>query len=194
MTEMRRLFLAITFDDEVQRGLATLGEAIATEVDAARCTLEGNHHLTLAFLGELDEAQESSARRVLARVTPSSEPFVLNLGDIGFFEKRQGSVIWRGIVNDGGTIGLMTLQGSLVQALAEEGLPLEDRPFRPHVTLMRGVRTGRLSLPDVCRIASEDLARVTVNVDEACLMWSHHREPAGPLVYDIRSRERLGRH
>lgn len=94
-------------------------------------------HLTLIFLGGLDE----EARRCVQGIPPivGVAPFALHLDQVGHW-LRPG-VIWCGpaTIPD----GLGRLVARLGQGVAGCGLALDPRSYRPHVTLVRGVRTAR---------------------------------------------------
>jgi 2'-5' RNA ligase len=60
----------------------------------------------------------------------------LQLGEPGSFGPRRAPrVLWIGL--DGDVAALLALQSRLAAGLNEAGFPLEDREFRPHVTLAR---------------------------------------------------------
>ena len=84
-------------------------------------------HLTLAFLGEQPSADP------YAEVLPSSAPFRLALAGAGTFG---GRVLWVGVGE--GCEALVELAGRVQDACRAAGAELEDRPYRPHLTVRRG--------------------------------------------------------
>ncbi len=88
-------------------------------------------HLTLAYLGEVTQAQEQSARRVADNLR--SEPFSFRLDRYGCFEKQR--VVWMGCQDYCNVLQCLVMQ--LREGLSMQKLPVETRPFTPHMTLLR---------------------------------------------------------
>ncbi|MEV6347012.1 RNA 2',3'-cyclic phosphodiesterase [Actinoplanes sp. NPDC051851] len=93
-----------------------------------RHTAPEKWHVTLAFLGEVDDDRVPEVIRALDDVPPPA-PFSLRLTGGGRF----GEVIWTGLSGD--VVALTALHSSVRQSLTEAGFPLDARPFRPHLTL-----------------------------------------------------------
>jgi len=94
----------------------------------ARFARPSKWHVTLAFLGEVDDFRVPDAADALATL-PAPRPFRLRLTGCGRF----GSVVWTGVRGDLGR--LTELRESVRLALATAGFPIDPRPFRPHLTL-----------------------------------------------------------
>ena len=124
-----RLFVALAVPAEPAAALAA---ALGREPDP-------RWHLTLAFLGEQAAAQPVAA--ALARV--AFAPFRLSLAGAGTFSG--GRVLWVGVGE--GEAPLRALAADVSAACRGAGVALEDRPFRPHVTVRRGrgLRPGALT-------------------------------------------------
>lgn len=88
-------------------------------------------HLTLAFLG--DVAAERLAAAALAAVRVRSPAFALHLDRVGYW--RHNKVVWAGC--DAMPPALADLAASLAASLRQQGFALDERPFAPHVTLLR---------------------------------------------------------
>lgn len=97
---------------------------------------EAPPHLTLAFLGEVDEERGAALAAALTERLAGRAPFDVALAGVGAFpDERRPRVVWVGC-----SVGAEELRG-----LAEEvrgvlrtlGLPVEARPFVPHLTLFR---------------------------------------------------------
>jgi 2'-5' RNA ligase len=98
-------------------------------------------HLTLEFLGEVDEAQHDAIDAALAAVAGRHAPFALTAGGAGTFPgPARPRVLWTGLTQGLREIGL--LAADVERACASLGFPPEARPFRGHVTLGR-VRSPR---------------------------------------------------
>jgi 2'-5' RNA ligase len=150
-----------------------------------------NIHLSLKFLGDVEETREPELRTALQRAAgQGSEPRPLTLQITGFGvfpDYHRPQVLWAGVTPDP---ALELLQHGVEQAFAPLGFPTEARAFRPHVTLARSARTAK---PRDFAGLEELLASIefdeTVTVGEVDLMESTLK-PDGP-VYQVKDHGRL---
>ena len=130
-----RLFIAVSLSPPVREALLAAQRELRRQGRGAFPSPE-NLHLTLAFLGETDRPAQAEA----ALNAVSGRPFSLAVGGPpGHF----GDLWWAGIQADK---ALEDLALSLQADLRARGFAVEDRPFRPHITL---VRRWRGPIPDV---------------------------------------------
>ena len=125
-----RLFLAILFEEPVKDRLREAMELIRRSTRTSRLTRRENLHLTLVFLGELREA--GKVREAMEEIRTS--PFPLEIRGLGRFQRDGGDLYWAGIEP---SLPLQNLYLELKNALAGKGIAVEDRPYRPHLTLAR---------------------------------------------------------
>lgn len=177
--ERRRIFCALTFTDEERELLAGVRDQVMAGLAKGSPSRTENLHLTLAFLGMLDAEEEEKAEAALRAAAASSGPVTIMLGNLGSFgSRRHASVVWRGIAS---SQGLMELQSRLVSELKERGLGMEDRPYRPHITLVRGAKAyPEEDLDAVLAGLSSGMEPAEAHFSSASVMWSHH--PAGELL------------
>jgi len=123
-----RLFVAVLFSPELRQLLLDAQDELRAQSRAANFTRPENLHLTLAFLGETPRARD--AAKAVASLTDA--PFPLALGRSGRFS----DLWWIGVEPNP---ALETLAAALNRNLRAAGFALEDRPFRPHVTIAREV-------------------------------------------------------
>lgn len=129
---MARLFFAIWPDE----GAASVLQALSSELQAragGRAVPPDKIHLTLAFLGEV--APDRADDLVKAADKVREAPFDLTLDRIGGF--RRARVAWAGSSEP--PEALLSAERTLREALRARGFELEERPFTPHVTLVRKV-------------------------------------------------------
>jgi 2'-5' RNA ligase len=132
--EHMRLFFAVELPPRVQQILG--GIKPQDDNRDYRWVDPGLLHLTLAFLGEQPAARLDVLQRVGRAAASHSRPALLRLGEAGSFGAKRGPrVLWVGLTGDLGA--LEALHGKLANGLREAGFTLEDRPFRPHITLAR---------------------------------------------------------
>ena len=131
---MLRLFVGIDLPPEIKLSLSL----IATGVPGAKWVDAGNYHLTLRFIGEIDEGQAEDVGAALGQIR--APRFDLALATVGHFGLRQ---LWVGVERND---PLQHLHGKIESALTRLGFALEERRYTPHVTLARlkGTSEARL--------------------------------------------------
>lgn len=146
-----------------------LPEAFADEVDGLARQLEAvcegrfvprqNRHLTLAFLGEVDEAGVRLAMAALDEACASADAAELDPTGLGTFGRGRATTLWLGVRR---TEGLDSLACGLRDGLAARGLPYDEKDFLPHVTLARRARLPRGKLGDLAFPRADEATRVTL--------------------------------
>lgn len=125
---MIRLFTAIGIPEQVKLRLSLLQGGIP----GARWSPSENLHLTLRFIGDVDEATGADIDDVLSGLRAFR--FDLSIKGAGEFGGREGRAVWAGVEpND----GLLHLVAKIESALQRMGLAGETRKYTPHVTLAR---------------------------------------------------------
>jgi len=153
-----------------------------------------NIHLSLKFLGDVEDAREPELREALrcaagARSEPRPpRPLTLQITGFGVFpDYHRPRVLWAGVTPEP---GLELLQHAVEQAFAPLGFPTEARAFRPHVTLGRAAREApSRDFKGLEEILAGTEFDATVTVAEVDLMQST-LQPNGP-VYQVKCHERL---
>ncbi len=136
---MYRLFVAIDLPEEVKNEVAAIGR----DLPGARRVPTEQLHLTLRFIGDLDDETCTAVRKALAGV--KGESFPLTLRGVGHFPPgKHPRVLWVGFEE---SMPLMELQQQVELALMEAGIPPDERKFSPHLTLARLKETppGRIT-------------------------------------------------
>ena len=136
-----RIFIGIDLDPEVRARIELFLEGVEGFAPEARWARPESLHVTLKFIGEQPPERVEAITERLRRVEGSA--FEIHAGGYGFFPTAKAPrVFWMGI-HAGPQ--LAELAGSIDMATAELGIPREDRPFSPHLTLARasaGRRSG----------------------------------------------------
>lgn len=126
---MIRLFVALELPESVRDRLALLSGG----VPGARWTERENFHLTLRFIGEVENGLLGEIDGALSEV--SAPAFDIVLDGIGRFGTGSRSrVLWTGVERNE---ALAHLNQKVESALVRIGLPPEERRYSPHVTLAR---------------------------------------------------------
>jgi 2'-5' RNA ligase len=135
---MIRSFVAIDLPDAVKDELRAVSEQLDGQVPggSVRWTRVSGIHLTLKFLGDVDEANLPEIEGTLAQVGQRHAPFTISVGGVGCFPNlKNPRVVWVGIQDETGI--LLALQRDVEKSLAPLGFEREKRAFHPHLTLGR---------------------------------------------------------
>lgn len=124
-----RLFVALQLPEDIQQKVASLRGGIPE----AKWIPEGNAHITLAFLGEVSNSEMPDICMALGRIRYPE--FQIQLDSVGVFgNSKRPRILWAGLANSD---PLQRLQQKVNTALENTGFQLEDRRFKPHITLSR---------------------------------------------------------
>lgn len=135
---MIRLFVGLSLPEALRLRLAGL----AGGVPGARWVAPENLHLTLKFIGEVENGVADDIDLALSAVAGS--PFELKVSGVGFFgPPGKARILWAG--TEPNTV-LDRLQGKVETSLARIGIARQTRNFAPHITLARlkNAPAGRL--------------------------------------------------
>lgn len=157
-----RLFIAINFNNDFKNIFIEDISLLKEYFLSANFTRRENLHLTLAFIGEVNNV--SPIKKAMDSVT--FEPFEISLGDIGNFR----DIYLRRLQN---CDALNKLQKNVTENLENCGVDFDRKSFKPHITLAR--RVELLSVPSL----PERNKKMTV--DKISLMKSERIN--GRLVY-----------
>jgi RNA 2',3'-cyclic 3'-phosphodiesterase len=126
---MPRLFVAIDLPEQIKAELAGL----VAELPAAKWVDQQELHLTLRFIGEVDEQSCRAVQAALAGIAFTG--FSLTLRGVGHFPPgKHPRVLWVGIEP---SQQLLHLQQRVELMLTNTGIPADERHFSPHMTLAR---------------------------------------------------------
>lgn len=133
---MTRTFIALELDTTQQQFLGTIIRQGKQLLPDLRWVEPESIHLTLAFLGELNDQQLEKAIAASQYAASISNPFSYRLSSLGTFgPPRQPRVLWMGVSEPSGILNIVYQALSL--ALEQRGFATEKRPFSPHLTLAR---------------------------------------------------------
>ncbi|NKB37993.1 MAG: RNA 2',3'-cyclic phosphodiesterase [Gammaproteobacteria bacterium] len=164
-----RLFFGLWPENEHREQLYTLAESLTLE--NARLLAKSNTHMTLAFLGNVDEEiyarLEEGAKQIQAR------SFSLRLDSLGWWQKPKIAWVGPSTYPD----ELPTLAQALHALARDCGLQLPERPYRPHLTLARKVKSDYEAV---------DFEPILWNIREFCLIESISQEQG--VRYEVKLR------
>lgn len=173
-----------------------VGEPVASRAFACQKELQGTgagvkwvdprqYHVTLKFLGDVQEALLPRIEAALGRAALGQGPFDLEFGGIGAFPRVQSpSVIWAGCGSGAET--LANLAARVEAEMAAIGFAPEPRPFSPHLTLGRARERGPAPAltAAIKRSASSQFGKITV---DRILLMKSVLTPGGPIYSLLKS-------
>jgi 2'-5' RNA ligase len=182
-----RVFIALELSEPLKEGILAMGRSLRARGVRASWLKPGAMHLTLKFLGDVEEGALPRLFGAVRRAAEAVGPFRFETTDLGAFPSpRRPRVIWLGIepVSE-----LFELAEAIERELSELGFPRERRPFRPHITIGR-IRDPRASGDVSGTLADLAGLRETVQVHEVRVMKST-LEPSG-AVHEVLTAVPLG--
>lgn len=188
-----RAFIAIELPPELKDRLASELDSLrsAPGAGAIRWSNPDTVHLTLRFLGELDDREVALAQSALEQGLAGEQRFSFQIERrLGCFPSWQRPrVFWIGVGEAAGRLG--RLNGAIERQLRERGFQPEHRAYHPHLTIgrvKRGVRPGELRSTAEALQEVELDGHAAVQVRAVSLMESELR-PSGAVhtpVYQVR--------
>src|SRR2546427_9669803 len=155
---MLRAFIAVQLSDDLKRQIGSVQAELKREVSGSGrgskavkigWTQPEGIHLTLKFLGDVQETQVDALREILSKAGASARPFTLEARGLGAFPNpRAPRVIWLGLHGKSEDMAeLQRLQAGGEGGAAALGCAKEARGFTPQLALARirdRVEAGRL--------------------------------------------------
>ena len=162
-----RLFIAVDLTDAVRQRIAAEQRRLErVAAGAVRWVRPGQLHVTLAFLGSIDARQAGAVVAAIERGF-GQPPFSLAFGGLGALPSaHRPRVLYLGLTS--GADQIVALQRLVARRLEDNGVELERRPFRPHLTLARWREADSADARDLLAsaeqgsLAREDVDRVTL--------------------------------
>ena len=179
---MKRLFIGFRID--YSESLGTLYNKMKEKLADERIKWVDTTgiHVTLAFLGSMDESKIPEIGRVIEESCGKQGAFDVELAGVGVFKKlTDPRILWVGMEN---YQQVMTLRERLVSALGEAGLFSDNRPFRPHVTLGR---PKGIADPDRVKKVLDEVKGITLAPQKVSeiILFESRLKPAGPVYLDL---------
>ena len=180
-----RTFIAITLPEEIKDFLGSLQAQLKKAGADVKWVSPKNIHLTLKFLGEIDENNTGKAIGAIETVAAGHSAFQVRLCSLGAFPSLSSPrVIWAAI--DEGNSQTIGIAKELEERLAIIGFEKEGRPFSTHITLGR-VRSA-LNKEKLARLLTDHSEGFSQEqrgfTAEAITLFKSTLQPQGPY-YEI---------
>jgi RNA 2',3'-cyclic 3'-phosphodiesterase len=180
-----RAFIAIELPQNIKDNISRLQAELKASGADVKWVAPSHIHLTLKFLGDIDDRTKDAVRGLLNEIASHTPPFIIKLGGLGAFpDFRLPRIIWVGLSQ--GHDQAKTIVHQLENSLGQYGIDQETRPFSSHITIGR-VRSRKnmpyltRDLPGTGTNATEDLGEFQAG---KITFFKSTLLPQGP-VYEI---------
>lgn len=178
----RRLFVAVPLPVDLE-GYVAIAQQSLPALPGLRLLRRDQLHVTLAFIGEVDEVKASAARSVVEKVPADMGGEGRIGGLMPMPSAKRARVVALGIADEGGALG--RLYEHIMRGLEEARVTRrEKRPFKPHLTV------ARLRTPAPVQPTSES-GHAPFAIESVCLFESELRREGA--VYTSLARRALSR-
>ncbi len=171
-----RIFIAALIPDEIRTQLTNYTNSLKRNIDEVRWERSEKLHVTLKFLGDVNESKIDEISNLLEKLTHCYSPFNLSISDFGGFPNlKNPRVLYIGLSHNN---ELSKFQNELERNLHNLGFAKEDRRFVPHITLARVKK--RIHLREV-----PPITRSIFNITQIGLITSELR-PEGSVYTPVK--------
>jgi len=184
-----RSFVAIELADEVRDVLTDVRASILDEDPTWRgekWVAPENLHLTLKFLGNLEEAPLARMRSEIGLALADAEPCAISFADLKAVPSaRRSSMIWARFSDLDG--GCARLAERVEQATIAAGAEPARRPFALHVTLVRARRPRHLDPTALTHASTKAACRSGLMSVPRATLFASTLTRTGPIYETIES-------
>jgi len=178
-----RAFIALELPPVIKSKLMEVRYALANTGANVKWVENDNIHLTLKFLGDIDEVKIAGLKTAVKESANLWGAFRLGFGDLGAFPRRNNPrIIWVGVKPDD---QLSSLQQFLEEAAYRVGVERDERKWSPHLTLGR-VKYVEKNSPLITRLKSIKVETLFTGINRLTLFESR-LSPEGPTYIPVES-------
>lgn len=172
---MPRLFTGIEIPAEIAQALS----AFRGGLPGARWIDPENYHLTLRFIGDIDERMADDVTSILGE-RRHRPPIAITIDGLDSFGGGKPRAVF---ARPSGNGELNDLQAEQERLLRQVGLPPETRKFTPHVTLARLRNVSPIDVADYIAVRGH-FPKLTFTADRFVLYSSRNSVGGGPYIVE----------
>lgn len=173
-----RTFIGVEFSKDIKDSIAGIQHIVRENSEKGRFKYVGNFHLTLKFLGEIQQAKTADIGRSLKGISERHQRICLNIDKIGYFDGR-GSIhaLWLGFSGELDKLG--RLYSDIEEGMYRLGIKKEIKTYTPHITIAQDLL---LKIPfEALREKVDFKSFRTIEIKEVSLIKSEESE--GKRIY-----------
>jgi 2'-5' RNA ligase len=179
-----RTFVCFEIPASILERLSSLQDKLKSLGSGISWTRPEGIHLTLKFLGDVEEAQIDAIASAVEKAVAEVKPFTVTVKGTGAFpDFRRPRVLWAGIEEAGGS--LLKLQSRIDEELLRLGFPKEKRGFSAHLTMGR-VKSTQAIEKITARLREESMDAGEFIAEEIIVMQSNLL-PTGAVYTPLRT-------
>jgi RNA 2',3'-cyclic 3'-phosphodiesterase len=175
MPLMLRLFAALPVPDDVADAVTRIQRGL----EGAKWSPRHNLHITLRFMGNVNERQAEDVDAALGEIL--AQPFELELAEVGTFGGDAPHAIWLGVRENP---SLLALQKQCERACRRAKLAPDPRAYSPHLTICYLPRH-----PDLARVMAfqqhNNLFTAPSWTADRFYLYASHTSGPGPSRYSL---------
>lgn len=141
-----RVFIAVNLPAEAKKELENLTSKLQKFHWPVRWEKQEKIHITLIFLGELQQSKLAKLQSSVEKACLGVKPFEISLKGLGAFpDFVRPRIVWVGLKGD--LKSLAALEKGIEKELKNTGTWFDKKPFVPHMTIgrvKRGISRGAL--------------------------------------------------
>ena len=175
-----RLFFGFDVTSEIRSQLSTVQTWLQSQgVRAGNWSRPELFHLTLLFIGDTSEENVSALSEMGKATAAQASPFEIHFDLPGMFERNR--ILWYGVQEDSGMKLMREVHRRITVLAKKEFIKVDERPFRPHLTLARKLDTASIPLMrDVLAHCTPlELSRSATNVSSSDGLFSSSKGVSG---------------
>jgi len=177
-----RTFIAIELPKEIKNSLSCLQEELKKQNADVKWVDPSNIHLTLKFLGEIEDKKTDKLVGIMQEVAKNNPFFAMRICSLGAFPKIEfPRIIWVGI--DKGDKETKKLAKDLEERLSGLDIPKEERSFSSHITIARvKSNLNRIKLTEALKKLEDNWDRKSMEFLVAKItLFKSTLTPKGPI-------------
>lgn len=179
-----RAFIACDIPDLFLEKISDSQERLKSLDADVTWTKAGGIHITLKFLGDIEEGSIEKVAAVIEEASKGQTPFEISINGSGAFPNlKNPRVVWIGV--EDGANGLSKLQQGLDDRLKALGFEPEEREFRPHLTLgrVKGPRGKERLSAAVSELKGIEIGLFTV---DRVILYKSELKPTGAVYTKLK--------
>lgn len=170
-----RLFIAMNFNDRVKKQIRGIINQVKSKSLKGRFVNEEHIHLTVEFLGEIQNKRVDTIKEIMNNIV--FDCFSISLTKVGYFKSRDGDIYWIGLEQND---SLSNIYKELHHSLKGNGFQLENRDYKPHITIGRKVKLlDGTTLDEI----NNEVSKIKIDMNKIDLMKSEFCN--GTLKYSV---------